>query len=125
MNLAERKTRTGPWLVFLVLALLGTALRLISATHGYNNDIESFSYVAHQVQLGKSIYIHAYQYGPPGGLMMGILRSFAEVCGFAGIQGFHLFMAGFLSIIDVIIAYLVLRISGIAGAAFFLLNPVS
>ena len=123
----DLKVVQTPWLKFAVLAIAGIALRLAVSTRGHNFDMESWDIVARLVQGGKSVYAHTYRYpyGPAGAYALGALRSLAEACGLHGIQGFHLVLAGFLSLVDVLIAYMVLRIAGVAGAAMFLLNPVS
>src|SRR5437899_392745 len=113
--------------LFALTCILGAGLRLFLSQEGYNADLESWDIVSTLVLDGKSVYANTYRYpyAPVGMYLLAALKSLALRMELPSIQGFHLVVAGSLTLVDVGIGGLLLRVFGLGAAAFYLLNPVS
>lgn len=101
----------------------GVALRLLVAARGHNFDLDSFRAVAEIVVRGDNVYAHTslYNYGPVWSWILGALRAVSG-------ESFGLFrflVAGFLSLVDVGIFFVLRRSFGRRAALVFLFHPVS
>jgi hypothetical protein len=112
------------WPLVLVAAFI---LRMLIASLGYNYDIESFEIVADIVLNGDTVYAATtrYNYGPIWAYLLAALRQMQLWTGAQGIENFHLWVAGFLSLIDLATAELLRKNIGRTSALFLLFNPVS
>ena len=113
---------------FILLCVAGVALRLIAASAGDNYDMESWWIASEAFNHGESIYsaTHRYNYGPIWFYILGGLRNLSAMTGDDTITRFHLFIAAFLSLVDLSLGAFILRRKGkLTLAALFILNPVS
>lgn len=113
--------------IFGAAILLGTALRLLAAAQGFNYDLDSYWIVSDLVLRGDSVYAGTtrYNYGPVWYLILGALRKFVSVLSLDDKTSFHIAVAGFLTVVDIVIAGLLKRRFGLAVALCFFLNPIS
>lgn len=111
----------------LLVAALGLVLRLALSSLGENYDMESWWIVSEIVTRGDSVYAntHRYNYGPIWMGVLGLSRWISSHTGPDTIHRFHMFVAAFLSLADLAIAWMLGRKQGLAPFAFILLNPVS
>lgn len=112
----------------LVLAVVaGVVARLASASIGDNYDMESWWIASEAFRAGQPIYTatHRYNYGPVWFGIIGGLRELSASTGPDTVHRLHLFLTGFLSLVDFALAAIVFRaVSPMMGVAFFL-NPIS
>ncbi len=117
-----------PPLVVLGIALVvGVAARLLSANAGDNFDMESWWIASEASVAGEVVYTrtHRYNYGPVWFWIIGALRDLSAATGADTLHRLHLFMTGFLTMVDLgLAALLYVTITPIAGILFFL-NPIS
>jgi hypothetical protein len=107
--------------------LLGVGGRFLSAGVGDNFDMESWWIASEASLAGESVYArtHRYNYGPVWFWIIGALREVSAMTGADTIARLHLFMTGFLTLIDLGIASLLYAtVAPLAGILFFL-NPIS
>jgi hypothetical protein len=114
-------------IIFSLLAILSVLVKVSLAYLGYNWDLISFNIVSDLVLAGKSVYANTdrYNYGPFWFYILAILKWITIFIYKDSITAFHILIAFFLSIIDILISLLLLRQWGIRIALIFLLNPVS
>jgi hypothetical protein len=117
-----RQSLDKAW-VLPVVILLGLAARLAAATLGHNYDLDSWGIVAEVMRHGGNVYAETtrYNYGPVWFL---ILRGLDALAGSRPAL-FHFLIAGFLSLADVGICWLLCRRAGRLAGVLFFLNPVS
>lgn len=118
--------RTPPF--FFLLCCGGIALRLFAALAGDNYDMQSWWIASEAFTHGESIYAatHRYNYGPLWFSILGGLRYISAFTGPDTITRLHLFITGFLSLVDLGLAmYIMRRTSSVYAAALFFLNPIS
>jgi hypothetical protein len=114
--------------IFLVLCGCAVALRLFAALTGDNYDMQSWWIASEAFSHGESIYAatHRYNYGPIWFAILGGLRYVSALTGPDTITRLHLFITGFLSLVDLALAsYVLRRTSSVYAAAILLLNPIS
>ena len=110
------------WGIVIILAV-GFALRLLAAARGHNFDFESFALAADISSSGGNVYASTtrYNYGPVWFLVLHALN----LLSFKDPQVLRFTMAGFLSLVDVGIFFVLLRRLGMKVACLFYLNPIS
>jgi hypothetical protein len=115
--------RAVRWLV--VVAVVGVVARMAAATQGHNYDIDSYWIVSGHVDAGENVYAstHRYNYGPAWFLVLGALRQVADLFGDPFAAQRYL-VAGLLTLVDLWIAWMLLRRFGPWTAVLFVLNPV-
>lgn len=109
------------------LVLLGIVIRLLSASVGDNFDMESWWIASEAFHSGEAIYTatHRYNYGPIWFWIIGGLRELSALTGPDSVHRLHLFLTGFLSLIDLALASIIYRLVSPAMALTFFLNPIS
>lgn len=117
--------RSGIKILLVLIAAI--VVRIYCATLGHNYDMESWDLVSDIVLNGDNIYAHThrYNYGYLWGLILGALKSLMHLLGQHSIENFHLYIVGFLSLIDIGIAAWVHKYFGYKYALLFLFNPIS
>ncbi len=110
------------WL-FIGLLAAGLAARLLVATCGHNYDTNSWQIVANIVDHGGNVYAETprYNYGP---VWFNILHGLNLLAGHNPAILRYL-VAGFLSLVDAGIYFMLWRRCGKMVAGLFFLNPVS
>jgi len=105
--------------VFVLFALLALILRLLISFKGNNWDLGSWEIVSALTLKGQNIYANTerYNYGPIWCYILAALRSI----GF----GFAFFISLFLSIIDLLIAFILYKRKNYATALLFLFSPIA
>lgn len=113
--------------LFIASALLGILFRFVATTLSPQIvDVDSFYLVGELVASGKNIYIETtrYNYGPLWSYFCGLLFIITKI--FQGdIYLFRMFNTVFLSIIDVLLAYLLYKHISFRAGIIYLFNPVS
>jgi hypothetical protein len=110
------------WLFFVILAA-GIAARLFVATLGHDYDFDSWVMIA-QVPMDKNVYAittYRYCFAPA---WYWILHTLYFLAGHNP-AAFRYFVAGFLSLADAGIFYILWRKFGQLAGCFFFLNPIS
>lgn len=113
--------------------ILAFALRLYLAGLGYNYDVESFERVAQIVVSGQSVYAETarYNYGilwayqlAALSYLQNYLNPAADLA--ANIQAFHLWVAAYVSMGELLLALAIARYAGAKwGILAWLFNPLS
>ena len=114
--------------VFVALAALSTAAKVVLSGLGHNIDLESWMLLGELVLDGKIVYAETERsnWGPLWSyLCAGTRYVQLTVLRTDTFEDFHRLMALLLSCIDVAIGALLFRYRSWAAAALFLLNPVS
>jgi hypothetical protein len=110
---------------FLVAAIIGVALRFAIASHGYNYDMGSHRIIADMVADGKSVYTtQRYNYGPVWFHVLHYLDMLPSPSS-DPLWALRWKIVAFLTGVDLIISYLLLRWHGALPATLFFLNPIS
>lgn len=104
---------------FALCCVAAVALRMLCSLIGYNYDMDSWDLVSDIVLRGDNVYheTYKYNYGP---LWFYILAGM-KLIGHA----FRYQVSLFLSIVDVLIAFLLFRRNNFLAALFFLFSPIS
>lgn len=116
-----------PLPIILTALALGISLRLMSASVGDNFDMESWWIASEASVAGDVVYArtHRYNYGPIWFWIIDALREISSMTGQDTISRLHLFMTGFLTVVDLgIAALLSTTFAPLLGMLFFL-NPIS
>jgi hypothetical protein len=110
------------WLFFVAM-VAGVAARLLVATRGHNYDVDSWRIVADIVERGGNVYAETgrYNYGP---VWFQVLQVLDRLAGHNP-AAFRYFVAGFLSLVDAGIFYILWRKYGRLAAGLFFFNPIS
>ena len=118
----ERRDNLSGWLMYLVI-FVGLMARMLVATYGHNYDMDSYRIIAGIMDHGGNVYAETprYNYGP---VWFQTIHAIDLVAGHQRVV-FRYFMAGFLSLVDVGIFFVLWKKYGRAAAAFFFLNPIS
>ena len=97
------------------------------STLGWNFDLISWWIVATLVNEGKNVYVYTgrYNYGPIWAGVTWIALRIQHAFGLSGLASFHVFVAGFLTTVDIITAVTLGRVYGFMPAVLFLICPVS
>ena len=123
-SLSERSLVT----LFVALAVLSTGAKVALAGLGHNIDLESWVLLGELVLDGKIVYAETERsnWGPIWSYFCAGTR-YAQLhfLGTASLEDFHRLVALFLSFVDVVIAFLLVRCRSFVAGALFLLNPVS
>lgn len=108
------------WVVLVVL--VGVAARFAVSTLGYNYDFESYQIVARIMANGGNVYQETfrYNYGPAWFNVLHLFQSLAS-----NPEHFRLCIIGFLTLIDLAIAGLIVRRYSVLLGCIFFLNPIS
>src|SRR5664279_132719 len=119
----ETKHDSKPNWLFFVVIIAGIAARLLVATCGHNYDVDSWQIVANIVERGANVYASTerYTYGP---VWFQILHGLDLLAGHNPAVLRYL-VAGFLSLVDVGIFYILWRKYGRVAACLFFFNPIS
>jgi hypothetical protein len=120
----ENSGRTRwPAAALLMVVLLGLAARLAAATLGHNYDMESWYLVAKVAQQGGNVYAETdrYNYGP---VWFQIVHGLDVLAGHRP-EVLRFLIAGFLSLVDAGLFWLLCRRAGRLAGILFFLNPVS
>ncbi|MGZ3694471.1 MAG: hypothetical protein ACXWQO_09840 [Bdellovibrionota bacterium] len=125
-----RKTAESPHYIstFLFLALLSIAAKVFLASLGHNYDVESFEIVQSLFRDGKNVYANTirYNYGPIWFLILSGLGYLSDHFPFtAARENFHLWVALFLSLVDIGCACMLQKMGHKKAALLFLLSPIS
>lgn len=117
-----RKFLERPWVLFFVVTI-GLAARLAAATAGHNFDMDSWYIVADITAHGGNVYAETarYNYGP---LWFLIVHGLDVLSGHRH-EVLRYLIAGFLSLVDLGIFFLLCRQAGGRAGVLFFLNPVS
>lgn len=117
-------SKQNNWFLLLSIAI---TIRLFTSQLGYNYDLESYDIVSELVINGKNVYANTsrYNYGFIWAAILGLLKTTSNLFGFKTIQGFHLLITLFLSLVDANIASLLKKNFSQKVALFFLFNPIS
>ena len=117
-----RKILEHRW-AFLFIIAFGLAARVAATTLGENYDMRSFHIVAQITRHGGNVYAETsrYNYGPVWFL---IVHQLDLMVGHWD-EVLRYLVAGFLSLVDLGIFFLLLRQAGRVAAVLFFLNPVS
>jgi hypothetical protein len=101
-------------------------VKLSLASLGHNFDVGSWYLVSDLVLQGKSVYANTfrYNYGPIWAAILGCLRGLCKWLDFDSGEGFHILIAGFLAVIDVLISIALSIAYSYEAAVAFLLIPV-
>lgn len=121
------RTRFNSNLLLLGVVFIGVGLRLLVSSLGHNYDLDSFRIVAEIVGRGGNVYAETarYNYGP---VWFGILGAFDWGAGLSGGNReamFRVVLVCFLTLVDLGIAWALLREKGRLVACLFFLNPIS
>lgn len=116
-------------LVILAIAVVaGTWLRLWLAGKGHNFDVDSWIIAADLMADGKNVYANTWRfpYGPVWFNLLGVLKWLHDSLDLArlGPESFHIVMSAFLTLADLGVMLMLYRWVGLAGAAFYFVNPV-
>lgn len=113
--------------IFWLCLCLGVVLRLWLSTLGHNFDLESYWLVSELVEAGRSVYAETarYNYGPLWFLILKPLREITRLVGVDDIFHFHVIVATFLTLVDLVITIVLKERYGLKASLFFILNPVS
>ena len=121
MNKTSGNTRLN-WLFFAML-VAGVAARMLVATCGHDYDMDSWQIVAGIADHGDNVYSSTDRYNfAPG--WFHILHALNLLAGHNPAV-FRYFVAGFLSLGDVGIFFILWRRFGKLAAGWFFLNPIS
>lgn len=115
------------FILFATLSLLTIFLKVSVSTLGHNYDLESGTIVAKIINEGKSVYANTdrYNYGPIKSLYLGAISLLSQFSGVKTLGGFHALIALFLSLIDISISIVILKIYGKKASILYLINPIS
>ncbi|HXV61071.1 MAG TPA: hypothetical protein VEK15_10285 [Vicinamibacteria bacterium] len=114
--------------VFALLAVLSVLAKVYLAGLGHNFDLESWALFAQLIQDGKNVYAETYRnpYGPVWGYVCAVTSTLQVLLLKShSLEDFHRLIALWLSLVDVGIAFLLVRRFSMVVGALFLLNPVS
>jgi len=110
------------WLFFAVL-VAGVVARLLVATCGHDYDMDSWQLVANLVDRGDNVYASTDRYNfAPG--WFHVLHALNLLAG-RNPTAFRYLVAGFLSLSDAGIFFILWRRFGKAAGCWFFLNPIS
>lgn len=111
----------------LWLFVFSIILRLIVTLPGYNYDLESWVIVGQNVAEGKIVYAETFRYttGPIWCYVLGMLYKIHDIMGLSNITTYHLFVAFFLSLVDIATAYLLIKTTKPIYGLIVLFNPAS
>ena len=110
--------------LFLAAVAVGCILRVWVSTLGHNDDFRGWMRTAEIASAGENVYAHtgAYNYGPIWAYLLVLIK---WVDAALGIQHLHGSIAAFLSVVDIGLALMLVRVAGYAAAVLFILSPVS
>ncbi|MFA5512376.1 MAG: hypothetical protein WC313_07985 [Candidatus Kapaibacterium sp.] len=112
---------------WLLIAVLAMVLRLLTVLIGNNYDIESWVIVGKSVSSGGIVYLDTFRYttGPIWCYVLGAIYYIHSNLGLTDVMSFHFMVSLFLSIIDLISAYLISRYYKPIAGIIILLSPIS
>lgn len=118
------RPRSLAWIGFGLAVLVGLGLRILLAWAYYGNyDQQSYEIVQGIVRTGGNVYAETsrYNYSPLWSFLLAGLDWAGNVLSWPD----HATIRIFLTLVDALTAYVLLRVSGALAAAIFLLSPVS
>lgn len=128
MELNPRTNRILDLLILAIAAVAGTWLRLWLAGKGHNYDVQSWTIAAEFMSEDKNVYANTwrYQYGPVWFNILYVLKWLHDSLDLSrlGPESFHIVMSAFLTLADLGVMLMLYRWVGLAGAAFYFVNPV-
>ncbi len=112
--------------IFLVLILIGSILRWLCSSRGYNLDIESWHIVAGVVESGGNVYHETtrYNYGPVWFEILAQLQN-SLIYDQPSIEALRYRITFFLILVDIGICLFLFLNHGLKVSAIFFLNPIS
>jgi len=112
---------------FVLLVLLGVALRMGLSLFGYSHDVWAWQQAGDLLNNQNNVYASTdgYNYGPIWMYFDASLRAVEHALHLQGIRWFHLMLTGVLSLVDVGILLLLREVEDERTALFFFFNPVS
>ncbi|HSV15313.1 MAG TPA: hypothetical protein VLI90_13720, partial [Tepidisphaeraceae bacterium] len=128
---ARRSTRLLDAAVLIPVLIAGAILRVFLAKTGHNYDMDCWQVAVDLMQHGRSVYANTarYNYGPVWMLVLHGLRFLqdhtAQSLHITGPEQFHVYVAGFLTLVDIAIALILAARFGTIAAIMFFLCPVS
>lgn len=113
-------------ILFILVSIIGIALRILLPSHGFNFDVVSYRIVADIVSAGGNVYSETsrYNYGP---MWFNILHFLDMLPSFSSnsIDDLHLKVAILLTIVDYMIFIFLYKQYTLKIASLFFLNPIS
>jgi fumarate reductase subunit D len=123
-----RSTRRRTPGLFWLLAVAGIALRLYVSQLGFNDDLHEWQIVADLSLKGNNVFASTdrFSYGPAWLVMLHGLAWVQLKLNLApaNLNALHANIAGFLSLVDIAVAWCLFQRGGMLAAVFFVLNPV-
>ncbi|MFQ5493349.1 MAG: hypothetical protein ACE5DX_04285 [Candidatus Dojkabacteria bacterium] len=112
--------------VLIVVVVVGLMLRFAAAAHGHNYDYESFRIVARIMREGGNVYAETsrYNYGPVWMYIVSALDRMSFLFTDPDLF-FRFLLAGFLSLVDLGIMWILLKRFGTLAGILFFLSPIS
>ena len=112
--------------IALLVLLIGITARVLIPLRGFNYDIESWKIAADILANGGNVYGQTgrYNYGPIWFYILHFLDQFPGT-GAGHFLAFRWKVALFLSVVDIGIFLVLLRLYGVLVAGLFFLNPIS
>ena len=112
--------------IALLVLLIGITARVLIPLRGFNYDIESWKIAADILANGGNVYGQTgrYNYGPIWFYILHFLDQFPGT-GAGHFLAFRWKVALFLSVVDIGIFIVLLRLYGVLVAGLFFLNPIS
>ncbi len=122
----ERPGLRRAWPLWLAVAALAVALRLLVAGLGSNYDLASYRIVADILERGGNVYADTqrYNYGPVWFHLLELFRFLARWFPDPALA-FGYVISSFLSLVDLALGAMLLRRFGTGAALCFLFNPIS
>lgn len=122
----KHKYHFSPLLWLTIVILLGITLRMCMPLRGFNYDIESWKIAADILSNGGNVYGQTgrYNYGPIWFYVLHFLDQL-PLTGAGHFLAFRWKVAIFLTVVDVAIFTVLLRLYGLIVASLFFLNPIS
>lgn len=112
---------------WIKVAVIGISIRLLTVLIGHNYDIESWVIVGNIVNKGGIVYLETFRYttGPIWCYILGVIYSLHNFIGLNDAISYHFMITIFLSIIDLLIAYLLSRNFKPIAGLIILICPIS
>jgi hypothetical protein len=111
-----------PWAAAGLIAI-GILARFVVMMRGHNYDFDSFAIVGDLAARGLNVYAntHRYNYGPVWFIVLGGFYRLAP----GNLAAYRILVVAFLTLVDVGILLLLMRLFGRTTALVFFLNPIS
>lgn len=112
--------------VFFLALVFGTLIRLYLATLGHNHDVFVWQHIGEIVSQGKDVFVdsHRWPYAPFLVYFFAFVYQLNQILPFSHVESFHIWVAFFLSLVDLLIAHHLFKKYSIKVALFFFMSPV-